>query len=81
MLTYYAFKIAQYTVAYLPNRIGYFFARLVADWICLSSPTTRANVSDNMKHVLGSDADDATIKKATRGVIRSVVRNYIYKVC
>ncbi|MBT4512525.1 MAG: lysophospholipid acyltransferase family protein [Chloroflexi bacterium] len=76
MLTYYAFKIAQYTVAYLPNRIGYFFSRLVADLIYLLSPKTGANVSDNMKHVLGSDADDATIKKATRGVIRSVVRNY-----
>lgn len=76
MLTYYAFKIAQYTVAYLPNRVGYFFSRLVADMIYMLSPATKANVSDNMRHVFGPDADEATIKKATRGVIRSVIRNY-----
>lgn len=76
MLTYYAFKIAQYTVAYIPNRIGYFFVRLIADLIYMLSGATRANVSDNIRHVLGPDADEATIKKSTRGAIRSVVRNY-----
>lgn len=76
MLTYFAFKIAQYTVAYLPNKVGYFLSRLVADMIYIVSPAMRISISDNMKHVLGPDADEARIKKATRGVIRSVIRNY-----
>ena len=76
MLTYYGFKIAQYTVAYIPNRIGYFLVHLIADIIYLLSKTMRTNISDNIRHVLGPDADEAIIQKTTRGAIRSVIRNY-----
>lgn len=76
MWTYYAFKIAQYTVAYLPNRIGYFLAHLLANIVYVVSPSIRASVSVNIKHVLGPDADDASVNRATKGVISSVYRNY-----
>ena len=76
MWSYYAFKIAGFTLAYLPKKVGYLIARLVADTVYMLSPALRATIADNMRHVLGSEADDATLKQAVRGVLRNVAKNY-----
>ena len=76
MWQYYAFKIAGFTLAYLPMNIGYLIARIAADIVYISSPSLRASVEDNMSHVLGTAADNATLKKAVRGVIRNAAKNY-----
>lgn len=76
MWRYFAFKIAGFTLAYFPKRVGYLIARVVADVVYLLSPALRAAIGDNMKHVLGPEADDATLKQAVRSVLRNVARNY-----
>ncbi len=76
MWSYYAFKIAGFTLAYLPKKVGYLIARLVADTVYMLSPALRATIADNMRHVLGSEADDATLKQAVRDVLRNVAKNY-----
>ena len=76
MWKYYAFKIAGFTIAYFPKSIGYIVARLVADIVYILSPSLRATIADNMRHVLGFEADDAILKQAVRAVLRNAARNY-----
>ncbi|MBT9149453.1 MAG: Phosphatidylinositol mannoside acyltransferase [Dehalococcoidia bacterium] len=76
MWKYYAFKIAGFTLSYLPKKVGYLIARLIADAVYMLSPALRAAIADNMRHVLGSEADDAALKQAVRGVLRNTAKNY-----
>jgi lauroyl/myristoyl acyltransferase len=76
MWKYYVFKIAGLTLAYLPRKVGYFIARIVADTVYMLSPALRAAIADNMRHVLGSEADNATLKRAVRAVLRNAAKNY-----
>ncbi|MDY6892185.1 MAG: lysophospholipid acyltransferase family protein [Chloroflexota bacterium] len=76
MWKYYAFRIAGFTLAYLPVQVGYAIAGIAADIVYLSSPSLRASVEDNMRHVLGTEADAATLKRAARGVMRNAAKNY-----
>lgn len=76
MWTYYAFRIAGFTLAYLPKRIGYAIAHFIADILFRLHPSLRAAVTDNMKHVLGTEADDAEVEAAARGVLRNSAKNY-----
>ena len=76
MWKYYAFKIAGFILPYLPMKVNYFLARLIADTVYILSPALRAIIADNMRHVLGSETDDATLKQHVRGVLRNVAKNY-----
>ena len=76
MWTYYAFRIAGVTLSYLPMRAGYLIARLTADLVYLLYSALGAAVEDNMRHVLGREANHDTVRQASRGVLRSVARNY-----
>lgn len=76
MWRYYAFRIAGFTLAYLPKKIGYLIASLVADIVYILSPGLSAAIADNMRHVLGLEADNAVLKQAVRGVLRNTARNY-----
>jgi len=73
---YCAFKVADLTLSHLPNRIGYFIAHIVADTVYILSPPLRAAIAGNMRHVLGSESDDATLKQTARRVLRNVAKNY-----
>ncbi|MCL0060470.1 hypothetical protein M1N87_00830 [Dehalococcoidia bacterium] len=76
MWKYYAFRIAGFTVSYLPKKVGYLIACLIADTVYMLSPALRAAITDNMRHVLGSETDDATLRQHVRGVLRNVAKNY-----
>ncbi|HAZ32155.1 MAG TPA: hypothetical protein DCY61_05640 [Dehalococcoidia bacterium] len=76
MWKYYAFKIAGFTLSYFPKKVGYLIACLIADTVYMLSPALRAAIADNMRHVLGSEADDATLKQHVRGVLRNAAKNY-----
>ncbi len=76
MWKYYAFRIAGFTLCYLPRKVGYLIARLIADTVYMLSPALRAAITDNMRHVLGAEADDATLKQAVQGVLRNTTKNY-----
>ena len=70
------FKIMGVPLSYLPIAAGYLIARVVADTVHLLSPTLRSAITSNMRHVLGSEAEDATIRQATKNVLRNAARNY-----
>lgn len=76
MWEYYAFKIAHYTLAYLPESVGYLIARIVADIVYVLSPEVRRSISGNMARVLGPGASEIDIRQATRGVLRNAAKNY-----
>src|SRR5271169_5156568 len=76
MWKYYAFKIAGFSLSHLPRQAGYLGAILVADFSYIFFPRVGAGVADYMRHVLGTDADDAEIKRAVREVLRNVAKNY-----
>jgi len=76
MWKYYAFKIAGFSLSYLPRKVGYFGASLIADFAYTFFPAAGDGVTDNMRHVLGLNADDAALKKAVRGVLKNTAKNY-----
>ena len=41
------------------------------------SPALRFAIADNMRHVLGSEADDAALQQAVRDVLRNATKNYL----
>jgi len=75
MWKYYMFKIAGTSLAYLPRKIGYFGASIIADFAFIF-PAARSGVADNMRHVLGFNTDNAALKKAIHGVLRNTAKNY-----
>lgn len=76
MWRFYAFKIAGFTLAYLPTKIGYLVAYFVADTVYALAPGLRNKIAENMRHVLGPEADDKKVKRATREVLRNTAKNY-----
>ncbi len=62
----------------VPPPIGYWFSDRFGDYFYRRNTNLRANVSDNMHHVLaatGRPADDATVQRAVRRVFRTQARN------
>ncbi|APV45074.1 kdo(2)-lipid IV(A) lauroyltransferase [Dehalogenimonas formicexedens] len=76
MWKYYAFKIAGFSLSYLPRNLGYFVASLVADFAYTFFPTARVGVADNMRHVLGFNVDDIVLRRAVREVLKNTAKNY-----
>lgn len=76
MWKYLVFKIIGNPLSYLPRAVGYLIARVTADIVYLLSPKLRSIITNNIRHVLDSEADDATLRQAVKGVLRNVVRNF-----
>lgn len=76
MWQYYAFVIVGYSLSFLPKRIGYLLARLVADVIFSIAPRVRAIITANLRHVLGPKVNDRTLGRVARGVLRNIACNY-----
>lgn len=74
---YFAFILAEHTLARLPRRIGYLVAILVGDIIYLVSPSTRRAVAGNVRHVLAREVDDGEVRRVARGVLRTAAKNYL----
>ena len=61
----------------MPRCIGYLIATLVGDIIYLVSARIRGHIAGNVKHVLGPQADEASIRSIVRGVLRNASKNYL----
>ncbi len=61
----------------LPRRTAYALAQVAGDFAFLARAETRANVKDNMRHVLGKSASDRAVSEAAREVFRNVTRYYV----
>lgn len=76
MWKYLLFQVALHTLGRLPVPILYRIVSAIADILYVLLPRHRANVWDNMRHVLGVEASKAQIRKAARQVFRNVAKYY-----
>jgi len=76
LLGYYIYRFLGALVPHIPPRIGYAIFRLLGDFAYSSSATDRENVHDNLRHVLGTEADPAQIEEVARRVFRNQACNY-----
>jgi KDO2-lipid IV(A) lauroyltransferase len=76
MWKYVALLVVYKTLAWLPRRAAYAIARAAGDLSYLFQGRSRRDVKDNMRHVLGPDADEKEVSRAAREVFRNVIRYY-----
>jgi lauroyl/myristoyl acyltransferase len=76
MLKYLALLIAARCLGWLPTRPAYAIAHAAAAVAYLVYRSGRRNVEDNVRHVLGPDASQAEVTRATREIFRNVFRYY-----
>ncbi len=76
MAKYYTFLLAELTISRLPKKVGYFIATMIADIVYTLSPRLRDSATQNIRHVLGLESDDAAIQPVVRGVLRNTAKNY-----
>jgi lauroyl/myristoyl acyltransferase len=63
--------------AFLPRLPAYALARIAGDLAYRFRHAARADVRDNMRHVLGTDAPDTAVDAAARDAFRNVARYYV----
>ena len=76
MWKYYIFKIAGPPFSLLPMMVGYIMAYIVAHAVYALAPGMRSAITDNMRHVIGWDADDRTLRRSVRRVLTNAAKNY-----
>ncbi len=72
-----ALKAAVHIGGMLPSRAAYATGRLAGDLAYRFRPGVRADVQDNMRHVMGPDASPVAIDRAAREAFRNVGRYYV----
>lgn len=75
-LTYRVLRLAAAAASRVPLRLGYFLAGCSGDILFLLSPGRRNIVAGNMRRVLGAEADNGKLRRAARGVFKTMSRNY-----
>ncbi|MGI8550505.1 MAG: lysophospholipid acyltransferase family protein [Dehalococcoidia bacterium] len=76
-LKYEAFAVAARIVPWLPIRLSYALADVAGVVAWTLTPRPRANVIDNLRHVLGPLATTGLLYSHTHSVYRNVARYYI----
>jgi len=75
-LSYYAYRTMGAVMPLVPPRLGYALFSRLGDLSHSKSTTARGNVYDNLRHVLGAEADPARIEQVAREIFRNQARNY-----
>lgn len=75
-LIYYLYRLAGFLVPLIPPGLGYSVAARLGRLFYQLSPGARANVRDNVRHVLGEGASAAEVEKVTRETFRYIALNY-----
>ncbi|MCK5430883.1 MAG: hypothetical protein KAI94_15500 [Anaerolineales bacterium] len=73
---YYTFKILEATLAYLPKRLSYIFACVLAAVAFRVLLSLRRTITGNISRVLGPEALSGKLNQTVRGVISSAINNY-----
>ncbi len=76
MWRYYALRLAYILLGRLPVPVLYVIARIFADGAHLFRADARNAVRANMRRVMGPDAEDRDVRRASREVFRNVTRYY-----
>ena len=75
-LQYYTFRLAELLLSRLPIRVLYGIARVVGDGAYRWRGAMRDAVASNMRQLMGPDAGEDEIQRATREVFRNASRYY-----
>src|SRR3990172_7615202 len=73
---YLLFQVARHTLGRLPVPVLYRLGSFIADLAYLLKARHRANVWDNMRHVLGPQASQEQMRAAARQAFRNVALYY-----
>ncbi|MBC7263958.1 MAG: lysophospholipid acyltransferase family protein [Chloroflexi bacterium] len=73
---YYIYRLAGFLVPHIPPRVGYWLFARLGDLCYYFSRNARANVVDNLHHVLGPEASRQHIQQVAREIFRNQGRNY-----
>jgi KDO2-lipid IV(A) lauroyltransferase len=76
MWKYYVMLAVIHSIGRMPLRWRYGIARFVADRVYAWGPRIRENLRDNMRHVLGPDADEREVDRLARTCARNTGRYY-----
>lgn len=76
MWKYYGLRLAYLLLGRLPVPVLYGIARIVGDASYLARPAARRAVTANMRQVMGAEATEQEVRRATRDVFRNVTRYY-----
>lgn len=75
-MIYYWYRLAGFLVPLIPLRLGYPVAARLGGLFYRLSSSARANVRDNVMHVLGESASAAEVERVTRETFRYIALNY-----
>ena len=75
-MIYYLYRLAGFLVPLVPLRLGYWVVARLGGLFYRLSLEARANVRDNVTHVLGEDASAAEVERVTRETFRYIALNY-----
>jgi KDO2-lipid IV(A) lauroyltransferase len=75
-LSYYVYRLLGAVMPLVPPKLGYALFTRLGDLSHDRSATSRENVYDNLRHVLGPEADPSRVEKVAREIFRNQARNY-----
>jgi lauroyl/myristoyl acyltransferase len=75
-LSYYVYRLLGAIMPLIPPKVGYALFSRLGDLSHDKATTSRENVYDNLRHVLGPDAGPGRIEKVAREIFRNQARNY-----
>ncbi len=75
-ISYYAYRVFGALVPWVPPRVGYRVFEWLGDLAYLRSEASRESVMDNLRHVLGDQANPERLSAICRSVFRNQARNY-----
>ncbi|MGI8588551.1 MAG: lysophospholipid acyltransferase family protein [Chloroflexia bacterium] len=81
MLTYYGLRIGVVLAAIIPRRLAYWFCSVIGNIAFFGNGPARRATQDNMRHVLGPDAEGRRLNKVCRAIFRNAVKNYYELLC
>jgi KDO2-lipid IV(A) lauroyltransferase len=73
---YYSYRALGVVAPFVPPAVGYWLASQVGTLAYYLYPHGRVALKDNLSHVLGSEADEATIKATALEVFHNLAKNY-----
>jgi lauroyl/myristoyl acyltransferase len=76
LIRYYAYRFLGAVMPRIPPRLGYALFSRIGQLAYATSSTARANVHDNLHHVLGHQVNPVRIEEVARQVFQNQARNY-----
>ncbi len=76
LLSYYVYRLCGAVMPLLPPRLGYAISSKIGDLAYAGSATSRENVHDNLRHLLGPQGNPGRIQEVARQIFRNQARNY-----